>query len=403
MNTQTDFPVIACAAPTARTAVAFVIAVATLLAFGSSPGSAQNADAARTESELRGIRAEIERVKQQVSRDAAEKDRLTRDLKSAELSAGEARERLERLRHERADRSARRASLGKEMAEERHQLGSERSALAGQIRAAYLIGREEPLKLLLNQRDPAQAGRMFAYYSYFGRARAVQIERIKAHVAAIGTLDAALVDEENRLAALEAQQRTEVAKLDSSRVERGRVLATLKSEASSRAAALERLRRQQASLEKLLRELRRAIERFPTESKDAFAAIRGKLAWPLAGKLVARFGETRSGAIKWDGVMLDAERGTAVHAIYHGRVVYADWLAGLGLLVIVDHGDGYLSLYAHNDSLLKRVGERVTAGDAVATAGDSGGRARTGLYFEIRKNGKPIDPKPWFRGAPDNS
>jgi septal ring factor EnvC (AmiA/AmiB activator) len=151
-----------------------------------------------------------------------------------------------------------------------------------------------------------------------------------------------------------------------------------------------------------VRELRRALERidkFPTDSKDAFARLRGKLAWPVAGRLVASFGQTRAGGVKWDGVLLAGTQGTPVRAVYHGRVVYADWLSGLGLLTIIDHGDGYLSLYGHNERLYKEVGERVTAGDTIATLGDSGGRPRPELYFEIRKAGKPVDPRPWFKSS----
>jgi septal ring factor EnvC (AmiA/AmiB activator) len=191
-----------------------------------------------------------------------------------------------------------------------------------------------------------------------------------------------------------------VSRLQSARERRGRALVSLEAESKNRAKELERLKDQQGGLEKLVRELRRALERidkFPTDSKDAFAKLRGKLAWPVAGKLVASFGQTRAGGMKWDGVLLAGAQGTPVRAVYHGRVVYADYLAGLGLLAIVDHGDGYLSLYGHNERLFKEVGERVTAGDTIATVGDSGGRSTPALYFEIRKAGKPVDPRPWFK------
>jgi murein hydrolase activator len=135
------------------------------------------------------------------------------------------------------------------------------------------------------------------------------------------------------------------------------------------------------------------------DTNTAFGRLRGKLAWPVGGRLVARFGETRAGGLKWDGVVVAAERGAPVKSVAPGTVLYADWLPGLGLLTIVDHGEGYLSLYGHNDRLYKAVGERVAAGDALAAAGDSGGRARPELYFEIRKEGRPVDPRPWFRST----
>src|SRR5690606_22065978 len=246
---------------------------------------------------------------------------------------------------------------------------------------------------------PARAGRMFAYYSYFGRARADRIASIEAHVAEIAALDAQLQAEEERLVALEAQQKEQVAQLEAARAERGKALAALDAASRSRAAKLEDLRSQQAGLEKLVRDLRRALERFPVDPTAAFAKLRGKLAWPTTGRIVATYGSARAGAIKWDGMMIATARGAPVRSVASGRIAYADWLPGLGLLVIVDHGGGYLSLYGHNDQLYKAVGERVAPGDTIAAAGDSGGRSRPELYFEIRRGGKPIDPRPWFRSA----
>ena len=354
-------------------------------------------ESAKAEAQLRDIRAEIERVRSQVQRDAAERERLARRLRDAEQSASAARAERDRLRREQAERVQRRAELALEKRERETELEGERAALAAQMRAAYMIGREEPLKLLLNQRDPARAGRMFAYYGYFGRARAGQIARIEDFVARIAELDAELEAEQARLADLETRQRGEVERLDKARAERGEVLASLTAEARSRAASLDRLRREQAALEKLLRELRRAIEKFPSDSKSPFARMRGKLAWPTTGRVIARYGQTRAGGLKWDGVLLSTTRGAPVRAVYHGRVIYADWLAGLGLLVILDHGDGYLSLYGHNEQIYRKVGERVTAGDPVAAAGDTGGRSSPELYFEIRRAGRPVSPIPWFR------
>ncbi|MCU0760615.1 MAG: peptidoglycan DD-metalloendopeptidase family protein [Steroidobacteraceae bacterium] len=356
-------------------------------------------DRARTEAELRQIQREIERVREQVSRDAAERDRLQRDLRRTEQSVSGVRGEMSRLRREREARNRRRAELARERGQREAALAREREALAAQLRAAHQMGRAEPLRLLLNQRDPAKAGRMFAYYGYFGRARAGQIAGIEQHVARIAELDAELAGEEARLVELERSRNEELAKLEQARSERGQVLANLKAESRSRAAQLQRLQRQQAALEKLLRELRRTIEKFPSDSKGAFAQLRGKLAWPAAGRVVARYGETRAGGLRWDGMLFAVERGAPVRAVYHGRVVYADWLAGLGLLVIVDHGGGYLSLYGHNDELYRKVGERVTAGDPVAAAGDSGGRTQPELYFALRRGGRAIDPRPWFRNA----
>ncbi|MBV8497303.1 MAG: peptidoglycan DD-metalloendopeptidase family protein [Gammaproteobacteria bacterium] len=355
------------------------------------------ADAARTEEQLQAVKAEIERITREVSASQVERDRLTRELRSSELSVSKARAALGDLRRERAEDAARRAALAGEKRERTTQLDQNRAALAGQMRAAYTIGRQEPLKLLLNQEDPGLAGRMFVYYSYFGRARAGQIRLIEDDVHRLAELESELEAEDAKLAELEKAQRLELEDLEQAREHRSVVLADLEAQSHTRAQNLERLRSQQAGLEKLLRELRAAMERFPVEGNDAFTRLRGKLAWPVSGHLVARFGDARAGGVRWDGVLVATERGAPVKAVCQGRVIYADWLPGLGLLAIVDHGDGYLSLYGHNERLYKAAGEAVAAGDTIASAGDSGGSPRPELYFEIRKGGKPVDPRPWFR------
>jgi murein hydrolase activator len=371
------------------------------LAAAPVPGAPQRpeADARKAEADLKEVKSEIERVTRQVSEEQVERDRLTRDLRTAELSVGKARLSLGDIRRERAERAARRAALATEKNARESELAANRDALAGQMRAAYQIGRQEPLKLLLNQRDPEVAGRMFAYYSYFGHARAGQIKLMESDVQRIGELQVQLEAEDAKLAELERQQRTQLGALEEARSQRTQVLADLEARSRSRAQNLERLRSQQAGLEKLVRELRAAMERFPVEGNDAFAHLRGKLAWPVSGHIVARFGDARAGGVRWDGLVVATERGTPVKAVFAGRVIYADWLPGLGLLAIVDHGDGYLSLYGHNDRLYKAAGERVAAGDTIAAAGDSGGSSRPELYFEIRKGGKPVDPQPWFRAT----
>ena len=289
------------------------------------------ADARRAEEQLQAVKSEIERVTREVSAEQVERDRLTRELRSAELSVGKARDSLADVRRERAEGAARRAALAAEKREREEQIDQNRAALAGQLRAAYLIGRQEPLKLLLNQENPALAGRMFVYYSYFGRARAGQIRLIEDDVRRLGELDTELAAEDERLAQLERQQRAELLDLEQARAQRSVVLANLEAQSRGRAQNLERLRTQQAGLEKLVRELRAAMERFPVEGNDAFTRLRGKLAWPVSGHLVARFGEARAGGVQWDGVLVATERGAPVKAVCQGRVIYADWLPGLGL------------------------------------------------------------------------
>ena len=376
---------------------AALLAAASLV--GPTPGLADeaNPNAKKTEAELKALKSEIEKVSSQVRNDKAAKDRLARELRTAEMSVSEVRKSLDDLREQRNENARKRAALAEDKRKRQADLDRERESLAGQLRAAYLIGSEEPLKLLLNQKDPSRAGRMFAYYSYFGRARAEQIDRINRNLSEIDQLDRDMAAADERLAGIEAARKADLGKLDSARAQRGKVLASLQAEAKERAESLDRMKREQGALEKLLTELKRAIQRFPPDNSTEFGRLRGKLAWPVQGRLMARFGETRGGTVKWDGVLLSVERGAEVRAVYSGRVLYSDYLTGLGLLTIVDHGDGYLSLYGHNDRLYKAAGDRVSSGEPIAAAGDSGGRNQPELYFEIRKGGRPVDPAPWFK------
>ncbi len=289
-----------------------------------------------------------------------------------------------------------------QLAEERERISAslvrERDSLATQLQVAYQIGRHEPMQLLLNQRDPAAVARMFTWYGYFGRARAAQIEGIAQQVKRIDELDAALAEQEKALAQLHLAKQERLAQLQTGRAQRQSALSNLQVEARSRQASLTRLRTQQADLEHLLRELARAVPpSAPIDESSGFGRLRGRLDWPVAGRVVASYGETRASGVDWDGMVVSTERAAPVHAVAAGRVIYADWLPGLGLLTIVDHGSGYLSLYGYNDQLRRSAGESVAAGDVIASAGDSGGRPEPQLYFEIRRGGKPIDPRPWFR------
>jgi len=377
----------------------YLAPIAMLVALLLLPSAPLDAAAqGKTEAELRALREKIGRITQQVSRDALERDRLSGNLRAAELSLGQARSELSRANREYADRSARRASLAQNRTQQQQALMNERAALAGQLRVAYMIGREEPLKLLLNQQDPLHSGRLFAYYGYFGRARADQIAQIQAQVQRLDELDVQLQQQQSELATLKAAQQQQLQQLERARNDRQLVLATLTAAARTREQSLARLKSQQADLEGLLTALNRSLKSVaPPDNATAFGRSRGLLPWPVAGQLTARFGDTRASGVKWEGVVIATERDAPVKAVSAGRVVYADWLPGLGLLVIVDHGEGYMSLYGHNDRLLKAVGESVGAGEAIAAAGDTGGRAAPELYFEIRRGGKPVNPGPWFK------
>ena len=371
-----------------------------LLALGLAGEQLLAANTGETQAQLRALQQRIERVSQEVGRDAIERDRLARNLRDAEVAVAATRHDLDGVLAQESLHTSQRAALAAERATVNASLARERAGLATQLRVAYLIGRHEPLQLLLNQRDPAAAARLYTFYGYFGRARAAQIDAIAQQVQHIDALDAELGKQEAVLLQLRNTRQSQLARLENGRAQRQSALASLQTEASSRAASLARLRSQQSSLERLLRELQRAARPGPApDNASNFGRLRGQLEWPVAGQVVASYGQERASGVKWQGMVLAADEGAPVRSIAAGRVIYADWLPGLGLLAIVDHGEGYLSLYGYNDQLRKSAGESVAAGEVLAAAGDSGGRSRPELYLEIRRAGQPVDPRPWFRRA----
>ncbi len=348
------------------------------------------------EKELREVRERIEELQRSARRDTDRRDALSGQLRTAEEKVRDARGRLGDVRKRLVASDARLKELAADRVRNEKALGEQREVLAAEIRTAYMGGRQEQFKLLLSQDDPAEFGRMLVYYAYFGRARAGRIAEIQEIVTA---LEQAAVEEEaerERLAALEAESRQELSSVDAARDERGRALKAMNAQIKTRNDSITKLKREAAALEKLIADLRQAMRDLPPTGGQAFEKVRGRLAWPVPGRIVARFGQARGGGLKWNGVMIEANRGTAVRALYDGRVAYADWLPGMGLLIIIDHG-GYMSLYAHNEQLYKSAGDRVEGGETIGTVGDSGGRSRPGLYLEIRRGAKAVDPVPWFR------
>ncbi len=371
---------------------------AIVLVSGLVLGLATHAFAAETEAEkeLREVRERITELQRSARRDADRRDALSGQLRTAEEKVRDARERLGDVRKRLAASDAHLKELAADRARNENALGEQREALAAELRTAYMGGRQEQFKMLLSQDDPAEFGRMLVYYSYFGRARAGRIAEIQKIVAALEQATAEQNAERERLAALEAESRQELSSVDAARDERSRALKSMNAQIRTRNDSITKLKREAAALEKLIADLRQAMRDLPPTGGQAFEKVRGRLAWPVAGKLVARFGQARGGGLKWNGVMIEANRGAEVRALYGGRVAYADWLPGMGLLLIIDHG-GYMSLYAHNEQIYKAAGDAVSGGEVIGTVGDSGGRSRPGLYLEIRRGAKPVDPVPWFR------
>lgn len=378
--------------------------LATLL-LAVSPGLPAQEDAGQRtqikERELEEVRERISDLKQSMDAAAADRDRLTADLQAAEVSIAEKRLRLKDLERQRAYSTKRRTELEKDIAERETELAAEAESLAAQARAAYMSGNQEKIKLLLNQRDPATLGRVMTYYAYLNDYRAGNIETVTARIRELAELRSQVAAEEARLSDLAKRQDQELRRLGQAQDERATLLTAVKNKLASEGREIEGLAAQEKDLARLIAELTSILSDYPITSEEPFSEHRGRLTWPVAGTLLQDFGQPRvGGRLKWNGVVLAAPRGREVRSVYHGRVAFSDWLAGLGLLVIVDHGDGYMTLYGYNETTLKNAGDWVAPGDVIATVGDSGGQAQPALYFEIRKGKQPVNPRRWVTRRP---
>ena len=366
------------------------------------PASAQEEDLAKIkEQELEEVRERISSLKQSMDAAASERDKLTGELQEAEVTIAEKRQRLKILERERAFTEKRRSELDERISEQEVALDAEMAQLGDQVRAAYMSGSQERLKLLLNQQDPATLGRLMTYYAYLNEHRSDNINTVMARIRELASLRIEVAAEEERLSEIATARYAELSRLDNAQEKRQSLLASLQQRISSEGGEIERLASQEKDLARLIAELTSILSDYPISSENPFSEHKGRLTWPVAGTLLHDFGQPRvGGGLRWNGVVLTAPRGREVRVIYHGRVVFADWLAGLGLLVIVDHGDGYMTLYGYNESILKNTGDWVAPGDVIATVGDSGGQQQAGLYFEIRKGTRPVNPRQWVTRTP---
>ncbi len=277
-------------------------------------------------------------------------------------------------------------------------LARQQKILGEQLRSAYAMGQQPQLKMLLNQQDPTEMGRAMIYYTYLNRARGKEIKTFISSIEKQRVLEIGIKKTSEELASLVVVKKREKKQLGSHRVKRKKLLARLNKDIDNQQLTLNDLHSSRNRIEGLLMSLGELLADIPAEAlnQKPFGQLRGKLPWPVKGKFRATFGTSRKqGDLKWNGVIINAGYDTRVRAVTHGRVAFADWLQGYGFITIIDHNDGYMSLYGYTQELYKQVGDWVEASEVIATVGDSGGQARSGLYFEIRKQGKPVNPKKW--------
>lgn len=389
----------------------------------------QRADAQR---QLEAARQDVAELKKLLDKLQQEKSGVQQQLKKTETEMGDLEGQVRELQRELNGSEAEIKRLDQEKKKLQSARIEQQRLIGIQARAAYQSGRQEYLKLLLNQQNPERFSRTLTYYDYLSQARLEQLTAFNETLRQLGNVEQEIASHQAQLQTQKASLDERHAKLAQTRKQRQQALAKLNNEFANRDQRLKARQQEQAELGRVLKTIEQTLARQAREAEQArqralaaqqaeqsrpgsppggplvssgavyggpFASARGKLPWPVDGRLVARYGTPRGGdaRTKWDGVLIGAPAGSQVRAVHGGRVVFADWLRGAGLLVILDHGNGYLSLYGHNQSLLKNAGDLVTAGESIATVGTSGGQDTPALYFAIRQEGRPSDPAQWCR------
>jgi septal ring factor EnvC (AmiA/AmiB activator) len=364
---------------------------------GTDPKAAAQEHEARRK--LDAVRAEIKALAEQQRATEGERGEATKALRTKEIALAEVAKDVHALDEKLAAQQADLDKLDAARAKLETALKSQRAALAALLRSAYALGRNEELKLLLQQNDVAAIARVLAYNRYFQRARVGRIDQLSVDLEDLAKVQESIRTKTAELESTRNARASEGEKLETERTERERLVDELDSKLKEQGARAAALGKDEKSLTVLIEKLRDVFADIPKQLSGAepFASQRGRLAAPVPGKVVRGFGAADESGRKSSGLLLAAKAGTPVHAVSHGRVVFADWLRGYGLMIIVDHGDGYLSLYGCNETLLKDVGDWVNAGETIATSGASGGQKTPGLYFEVRAKGQPVDPKAWLR------
>lgn len=370
-----------------------------LLLLGLATGAAAQSppDPARLEE----LKENIETLKDQLQQARANRSDLLEELESSETKMSELQQKVEQLRRELQDKQTSLDTVTREREALLTEKKQQQQSVAQALDAAYRLGRESRLKVLLSQQDPAALSRNYHLLNYVLAARQRELAAYQRQLQLLAEAETRLNAAKAQVTEARARVAEELAALQQARRERAATLAKIEATINTQDAKLKQAEREREQLAELLAKVTMISDRLElAASGTAIAKLKGKLHWPAAGKLGAEFGAPRlGGRLKWQGILIQAPEGAPVRAVHSGRVVFADYLRGQGLLVIVDHGDDMLSLYGHNRALTTQVGSWVAAGDVIAQVGASGGQAESGVYFELRAKGAPVNPRAWLAPA----
>jgi murein hydrolase activator len=393
-----------------------LLTVAILFALAWPAGA--NPDA--RQAELKELRDRIKALQQELEQSSEERKEVADELKNSERRISDANRGLRDLTYRQRDLAQNLKQLDEESSRVQVDIDDQRARLAELLRQRYIHGDNDAMKLMLNGQNPGDTARNLEYYGYIGRARTALINEYQASLAHLGELQNSVREKKAKLDQIKDERVSQKKTLESEKQSRQEVLYKLSSQIRSQRNEIKTLEQDGKRLTALIDRLARLAasrKKPPSKSEPSkkpgqtvdrvadaslaginFAKLRGKLALPVAGELLHRYGQSRpGGGPAWKGVFIRARQGQDVRAVATGKVAFADWLRGFGNLLILDHGDGFLSLYSNNESLYKQPGDPVRAGDVVASVGATGGQDEPGLYFELRRQGTPFDPMTWVK------
>lgn len=362
-----------------------------------SYATAQNPERAQAESRLNQVTLAINQLQRQLEASRADHRKEQARIRETDLAIQRTNLSFRTLEQERILHLAELAELERKRDAFLASLDERLGQLAEQVRSSYRMGNQSRMKLILNQDDPSGLSRMLAYYDYLNRAQVRKISGLKESLATLDGMQQSIDRELLRIQEVQNEQRIVLDELNQQRETRILLLSQLSGQISSGESRMQELEQNRKDLESLLERLTDVLADIPADlgSRAGVARQKGKLLMPLDGPVKHAYGQQRAGGLRWQGWLIGSAAGAEVKAVAYGRIAFADWLRGYGLMMIIDHGQGYLSLYGHNESLLHEVGTWVEAGEAISIVGSNPGSDQ-GLYFELRKNGKAVDPAAWL-------
>jgi len=381
-----------------------VLIACTAVSFFYSDGYAKQTEkmtenkSQQTSKNLDKVHQEIKNQKKNIALTSKKRKQLESQLKNDELAIAKAAKATNQTNNELILSKNKIKQLTQQKAQLLKQKKQQQDLLAQQLRAAYSSGNHDYLKLILNQKKPASVQRTLTYYQYFNQARITEITKFETTVKQLTQVTLEQQEQTAKLTQLKQQQTSQKQQLSNSSKARKSTLKKLNKQLLTNQQKLNKLEFEEENLAielSRLEKLSRQEQKIKTLNLTGLNSLKHQLNWPIKGRLFKRFGNRKQGSLKWKGVLINAPVGTEIKSIHNGKVLFSDWLNGYGLVIVVDHGDGYMSLYGHNQALLKNVGDRVETGEPLALVGQSGGQSRSGLYFEIRHDGKTVNPKIW--------